>query len=49
MTTPYDLEAIEMSHSLVNCFKIGSGDVTYLQLLKISETKPVICLREPLI
>ena len=44
MTTPYDLEAIEMFNNLVNCFKIGSGDITYLQLLKkISETKkPVI-------
>ena len=44
MTTPYDLEAIEIFDNLVNCFKIGSGDITYLQLLKkISETKkPVI-------
>ena len=24
--TTLDLEAIEMFHSLVNCFKIGSGD-----------------------
>ena len=44
MTTPYDIEAIELFEDLVHCFKIGSGDITYLQLLqKISATqKPVI-------
>ena len=44
MTTPYDLEAIEIFKNLVSCFKIGSGDITYFQLLKkISEiNKPVI-------
>ena len=51
MTTPYDLEAIEMFHSLVNCFKIGSGDITYLQLLKkfLKQKNLLFCLREPLI
>lgn len=44
MTTPYDIEAIELFEDKVNCFKIGSGDITYYDLLKkIANTKkPVI-------
>lgn len=44
MTTPYDLEAVEIFKDHVNCFKIGSGDITYKDIiLKLAETnKPLI-------
>jgi N-acetylneuraminate synthase len=34
MTTPYDYEAVVQMHDLVTGYKIGSGDITYLQLIE---------------
>lgn len=33
MTTPYDFAAVDSSHRWVKAYKIGSGDITYLQLI----------------
>lgn len=43
-STPYDFEAVDMLDSYVPCFKIGSGDITWTEmLLKVaSKKKPVI-------
>lgn len=43
MTTPYDFESVVQVNPLVKAFKIGSGDITYHQLIRfISLTeKPV--------
>lgn len=44
MTTPYDFEAVEQCAPLVPAFKIGSGDVTWTDLLRhvARQKKPVI-------
>lgn len=44
MTTPYDIEAVEMFDDIVPAFKVGSGDITFATLLeRISKTqKPVL-------
>ena len=34
MTTPYDFEAVLQVNPLVKAFKIGSGDITYHQLIR---------------
>jgi N-acetylneuraminate synthase len=34
MTTPYDVEAVRMFRELVPAFKIGSGDITFFDLLQ---------------
>src|SRR3989454_1000615 len=43
-SAPYDLEAVDMLNPHVPCFKIGSGDITWLEILeKVARTgKPVI-------
>jgi sialic acid synthase SpsE len=44
MTTPYDFEAVDMFASVVRAFKVGSGDITFHDLIaKIADTRlPVI-------
>jgi len=44
MSTPYDLEAVDHLDPFVNAWKIGSGDITYRELInKVAATgKPVI-------
>lgn len=44
MTTPYDLEAIEMLDPYVHAYKIGSGDITWIDIIKViaKQGKPVI-------
>lgn len=44
LTTPYDFDAIEMFSKLIPAFKIGSGDITWIEAIeKISEyQKPVL-------
>jgi sialic acid synthase SpsE len=44
MTTPYDFAALEQIDSLVNCYKIGSGDITWLEYIRkiASKDKPII-------
>lgn len=43
MSTPYDLEAVDHLDPYVNAYKIGSGDITYKQLIKhvVSKNKPI--------
>lgn len=43
MTTPYDFEAVDQVYDLVPAYKIGSGDITYLQLIEYiaKKGKPV--------
>lgn len=44
MTTPYDIEAVDMFRDIVPAFKIGSGDITYHgEIEHIAKTgKPVL-------
>lgn len=44
MSTPYDLEAVKLLDPLVPAFKVGSGDIDWLELLEIlADTgKPVL-------
>lgn len=43
-SAPYDLEAVDMLDSYVNLFKIGSGDITWPEMLRkvASKHKPVL-------
>lgn len=43
MTTPYDFDAVDEVYDLVPGYKIGSGDITYLQLIEYiaKKGKPV--------
>lgn len=43
-STPYDFEAVDMLDPYVPCFKIGSGDITWPEMLEkvASKRKPVI-------
>lgn len=43
-STPYDLEAVDMLDAYVELFKIGSGDITWMELLQkvASKHKPVL-------
>ncbi len=43
-STPYDFEAVDMLDPYVPCFKIGSGDITWPEMLAkvASKKKPVI-------
>lgn len=43
-STPYDFETVDMLEPFVNVYKVGSGDITWLEMLnKVSEkNKPVI-------
>ena len=43
-STPYDLEAVDMLDPFVNLFKIGSGDITWPEMLTevASKGKPVL-------
>ena len=44
MSTPYDLEAVDHLDPYVNAYKIGSGDITYRELVERvgSKGKPVL-------
>ncbi|MGA7905970.1 MAG: N-acetylneuraminate synthase family protein [Candidatus Sulfotelmatobacter sp.] len=43
-SAPYDLEAVDMLDPYVNLFKIGSGDITWPQMLRqvASKQKPIL-------
>ena len=43
-TSPYDLELVDYVNKYVPAYKIGSGDITYLEIIKkiASKKKPVI-------
>lgn len=44
LSTPYDFDAVDMLNAYVPAFKIGSGDITWLEMLRkvASTNKPVI-------
>lgn len=44
MTSPYSLELIEYVNKYVNSFKIGSGEITWLEAIKLmaSKRKPIL-------
>ncbi|MBF0164657.1 MAG: N-acetylneuraminate synthase family protein [Magnetococcales bacterium] len=44
MTTPYDIEAVELLNPLLPAYKIGSGDITWSDFLRhvASQGKPVL-------
>ena len=44
MTTPYDFEAIKIFEDKINAYKIGSGDITYRDLIckAAMQSKPII-------
>lgn len=44
MTTPYDFEAIELLDQYISAYKIGSGDITWTDLIEYvaKQKKPVI-------
>ena len=41
-TSPYDLEIIDIIDKLIPAYKIGSGDITYIDIIKkiASKNKP---------
>ena len=44
MTSPYDIESVDLANKYVNAFKIGSGDITWLEIIEhiAKKEKPVI-------
>jgi len=44
MTTPYDIESVEAVDEYLNAYKIGSGDITWLEIIKYisKKRKPII-------
>lgn len=44
LTTPYDIEAVEMLDQYIPAYKIGSGDITWIDFIEIiaKRNKPVI-------
>lgn len=41
MTTPYDAEAVDMFANIVPAFKIGSGDITWLEFIEKIASKDI--------
>jgi N-acetylneuraminate synthase len=43
-TSPYDFESVDMVDKYVNCYKVGSGDITWLEILEYiaGKNKPVL-------
>ena len=44
MTSPYDFESVDLVSPYVNAYKIGSGDITWLEIINYiaSKNKPVL-------
>lgn len=44
MTSPYDYESVDLVNSYVNMFKIGSGDISWIEIIEhiASKQKPTI-------
>ncbi|KGI39721.1 N-acetylneuraminate synthase family protein [Clostridium tetani] len=44
MTSPYDFESVDLVNPYVNAFKIGSGDITWIEILRYiaNKDKPVL-------
>ncbi len=44
MTSPYNFEAVDLAEPYVNAYKIGSGDITWIELIRYiaQKNKPVI-------
>lgn len=39
MTSPYDFEAVDMADDYVNAYKVGSGDITWLEIIEYMAKK----------
>lgn len=39
MTSPYDFESIDQVNDFVNCYKIGSGDITWIEIIQYMARK----------
>jgi N-acetylneuraminate synthase len=39
MTSPYDFEAIDLAAAYVNAYKVGSGDITWLEIIEYMAKK----------
>lgn len=44
MTTPYDYDSVDLADKYVNAYKIGSGDITWINIIKYiaMKRKPII-------
>lgn len=44
MTSPYDVPSVELADKYCSCFKIGSGDITWVQIIETiaKKKKPVL-------
>ncbi|BEP30189.1 N-acetylneuraminate synthase family protein [Helicovermis profundi] len=44
MTSPYDFESVDLADPYVNAYKIGSGDITWTEIIRYmaKKTKPII-------
>lgn len=44
ITSPYDFESVDWANGFVNCFKIGSGDISWPEMLEFiaAKNKPVL-------
>ncbi len=44
MTSPYDFEAVDHAEDFVNAYKIGSGDITWIEILEYiaKKNKPIL-------
>lgn len=44
MTSPYDFKAVDLADKYVNAYKIGSGDITWIEIIKhiAQKKKPVL-------
>ena len=44
MTSPYDMSSVDLADTYSNCFKIGSGDITWIEILEYiaKKGKPVL-------
>ena len=46
MTSPYDLNYVESVNRFLNAYKIGSGDITWHQIIEKSQRKKsLFCLQ----
>ena len=44
MTSPYDFDSVDHANHYVNCFKVGSGDITWIEIIEYiaKKGKPVL-------
>jgi len=44
LTSPYDISSVDLANNYSNCFKVGSGDITWIEILEhiAKKGKPVL-------